>query len=63
MWRVLEQKHSKRYNNPNELIITKVLKMTAYHTKCPNCGWKNSLEVEGYYCPKCGKDLKIMTIE
>lgn len=43
-----------------DLIITKVKNITMYKTLCPNCGWKNSLEVAAHYCPKCGKDLKAM---
>lgn len=43
-----------------DLIITKVKDITMYKMYCPNCGWKNSLEVMAHYCPKCGKDLKAM---
>lgn len=43
-----------------DLIITKVKDITMYKINCPNCGWKNSLEVMAHCCPKCGKDLKAM---
>ena len=45
-----------------DLIITKVKDITMYKTVCPNCGWKNSLDVMAHYCPKCGKDLYCMTL-
>ena len=45
-----------------DFIITKVKDITMYKTKCPNCGWKNTLEVMAHYCPKCGKDLYVMTL-
>ena len=48
--------------NLNDLIITKVKDITMYQTLCPNCGWKNSLDVIAHYGPKCGKDLYCMTL-
>ena len=48
--------------NLNDLIITKVKDVTMYKTRCPDCGWKNSLDVMAHYCPKCGKDLYVMTL-
>lgn len=44
----------------NDLIIDKVKDITMYHIQCPDCGWKNSLNIIAHYCPKCGKDLKYM---
>lgn len=46
----------------NDLIITKVKDVTMYKTSCPDCGWKNSLDVMAHYCLKCGKDLYVMTL-
>ena len=50
--------YSDKENKQDE--YTKVKDITMYKTACPNCGWKNSLKVMAHYCPKCGKDLKVM---
>ena len=41
----------------NSLIIDKMKHIDLYYIQCPDCGWKNSLDVMAHYCPKCGKDL------
>lgn len=50
------------YMDLNNLIITKIEDMSLYKKQCLNCGWKNPLDVIAHYCPKCGNDLKFMTL-
>lgn len=40
-------------------ILDKIITINIYARKCPNCGWSNTIDALAYYCPKCGKDLKI----
>lgn len=49
--------------NFDELILPKVVEATFYKLKCPNCGWKNSINDLAYFCPKCGKDLKCLHLK
>lgn len=45
--------------NFDELILPHVVEATFYKLICPNCGWHNSIKDLAYFCPKCGKDLKL----
>lgn len=49
-------------SNLNDFIITKAKEITMFKIQCPDCGWENSLEVMAHYCPKCGRNLKLMTL-
>ena len=44
--------------NLNKLVLPHIAEVTFYKTKCPDCGWENSINDLAYFCPKCGKNLK-----
>lgn len=46
----------------NDFIITKAKEITMYKMQCPDCGWHNTLDVMAHYCPKCGRNLKLITL-
>lgn len=49
-------------SNLDDIMLNNIVEIKAYKTICPNCGYKNHPENIAYFCPKCGKDLKLFKL-